>query len=609
LLAEGRSWSGRERNCCFLNTADDRFANFAGITGLDQPSDGRAVGLTDWDGDGDLDLWISNRTAPRIELMQSPASESTHYLALRLVGTRCNRDAIGARVDILVPDGAEPMRPLVRYVKAGDGYLAQSSKWLHFGLGATTGTVDCRITWPDGSVESIGAVPVDRHYVVVQGEGRVQPFVRPGPARVAATALADSQPSRPVGSEDGASAASAAPIRIIPHARLPMPSLAWTALDRSARDLDGLAGRPVLLLLWASWCQPCVSELQQLSDERSTLETLNVQTWALNVEDLESSEADRLAAVQSWSDRLGGAIDFGLATQQTVEILDLVQRTLVGRQEPLPIPAAFLIDPRGAIAAVYKGGVTVPQLQADLRHMEVASPSTARDLALPFSGRWYLNPIPPDLLAIPDRLLQLGHAALALDYLQRHIGTPQRRSTQVEESWFTYFAGPLTGAYFRTGLELARQRQPELAERAWQTALQIDAQDWESLAALSSFYASEKRMHDALRTYRRMLQVRPGDLPVANNVAWILATSADDSLRNPAEAVKIAESICTTTGRRVLTALDTLAAAYAAVGRFDDAVRTADDALQLAPQQASAATAEALRQRRQLYGNRQAYRE
>ena len=79
MLGGGRSFSGRERNCCFLNTgygqsAGNRFADISALSGLDFPDDGRAVALVDWDQDGDVDLWVSNRNAPRLRLLRNGCS-------------------------------------------------------------------------------------------------------------------------------------------------------------------------------------------------------------------------------------------------------------------------------------------------------------------------------------------------------------------------------------------------------------------------------------------------------------------------------------------------------------------------------------------------------
>ena len=71
LLRRGRSFSGHEPNCAFLNCRGVPFANVSAVTGLDFKDDGRAVAVTDWDHDGDLDLWLRNRTGPRLRLMRN----------------------------------------------------------------------------------------------------------------------------------------------------------------------------------------------------------------------------------------------------------------------------------------------------------------------------------------------------------------------------------------------------------------------------------------------------------------------------------------------------------------------------------------------------------
>ena len=97
LIRNGHSFSGRERHCCFLNTGGRQFANVSAISGLDLVDDGRAAACVDWDQDGDLDLWLSNRTGPQVRFLRNDVPTSHHYLAVRLIGRTCNRDAIGAR--------------------------------------------------------------------------------------------------------------------------------------------------------------------------------------------------------------------------------------------------------------------------------------------------------------------------------------------------------------------------------------------------------------------------------------------------------------------------------------------------------------------------------
>ncbi|MFP6875079.1 MAG: hypothetical protein VCA55_16390, partial [Verrucomicrobiales bacterium] len=117
MLEEGRSYSGFERNCVFLNlgsssgTKEPLFANISGASGLDVIDDGRSIAVVDWDFDGKLDFWISNRTAPRLRLQHNRSLFPNSFVALKLNGKTCNRDAIGARVELtLVNRGSEPRK-------------------------------------------------------------------------------------------------------------------------------------------------------------------------------------------------------------------------------------------------------------------------------------------------------------------------------------------------------------------------------------------------------------------------------------------------------------------------------------------------------------------
>ncbi|MCA9270271.1 MAG: hypothetical protein KDA41_17440, partial [Planctomycetales bacterium] len=118
-MRQGDSWSGHERNCAFLNLGGDTpLANVSHVTGVDFADDARGLAATDWDQDGDLDLWITNRTEPAVRFLRN--NTSGNWLAVRLKGVDCNRDAIGARVELrLRPSGIV----LLRTLRAGDAFL------------------------------------------------------------------------------------------------------------------------------------------------------------------------------------------------------------------------------------------------------------------------------------------------------------------------------------------------------------------------------------------------------------------------------------------------------------------------------------------------------
>lgn len=596
----------------FLNARDQTFVPAASALGLDHPSDSRSVASTDWDGDGDLDLWMANRTGPRARFLVNPLNSRDAHVGLLLEGSKCNRDAIGARVQVEPVDARDDWKPLVRVVRAGDGYLSQSSRWLHFGLGDYRGAVRCTIQWPDGSHDVIGPLAAGGRYRVLQSPGDEKAQVVPASPRTSLVAWREEAAEEP--RDSGAA-------RIVAHERLPMPALPWVRWDGGpVRDLEREPGKPCLVVLWASWCRPCLEELSRLQANAPRWEREGLQWTTLNLDDWDQPVETRRAAIasilNSWNTPLPG----GMATSEALEALDVIQRVLVSHQEPMPLPMSLLLDGAGRVAVVYKGAPDDNTLSSDLRRVQRDESPAWRDFALPFPGRWYIQPAPPDLLAIPVKLLELQRPEASFGYLLRHIPPPEASNgaartnqdqasdiTRPPASWYEQFRGPLADAYLRTGVALAKQREYQAAQAALQGALRCDASHYDALAALASLYGATDQPGRSLAVYQKMLSLQPQDLSVANNVAWLMATSQDASVRNPEQAVQVAEKVCRLTQRRLPATLDTLAAAYAAAGRFDEAIRSAEEAL--AKSDAESEQSRSLRERLKQYQNKIPYRE
>jgi tetratricopeptide (TPR) repeat protein len=104
-----------------------------------------------------------------------------------------------------------------------------------------------------------------------------------------------------------------------------------------------------------------------------------------------------------------------------------------------------------------------------------------------------------------------------------------------------------------------------------------NAQNNLGLALLQTGHTKDAAVH-----LEKALEIDPGQMNAEVNLGWILATSSDDSLRDGARAVQIVEDVANRAGHPNAIVLRTLAAAYAAVGRFDDAIRTAQQAAEIA---------------------------
>ena len=593
LLHSGGALSGHERNCLFLNTGSPRFADASAAAGLDHDSDSRGVAYVDWDSDGDLDLWMANRTSPRIRYMQNEIATGNHYLALKLQGVTCNRDAIGARVEVFLEGQAD--QPLVRSVSAGEGFVSQSSKWLHFGLGPSDQIERVLVHWPGGVQESIEAVTIDNHFVVIQGSGRANVW-----NRQTSPQLKTSSPKSPAPLESQ---------RILLARRLPMPRVPFVDLQGKATDSDSFLGKPVLINVWATWCQPCLEELSDWNQHHQSLASESLQIVALNADHADAadpfSSENRRGVDELWQ-RLGASFDVGMVDAAGIEILESAERSLLLWQSPLPIPASFLVDAEGRLAAVYKGSVSVDQLLADVRALKVQH-DDVRDASTPLRGKWYTDPFPPDLLAIPEHLTGVGRSNEAYEYLSRHV-LPDRSSTNIDP-WqqLGVSSRKVVKALRGTAQSLLGQDDVDQAITLYQGAILYDPESWMLRVELSNLLIGRGRDSEAISLNREMTKLRTGHPLPWNNLAWILATSRDDSVRDPEKAIELAEKICNATENQEPSALDTLAVSYAAAGRYDDAVKTAQLAIARCQATNLSKLADVISDRAKLYKQKQPY--
>ena len=140
-------------------------------------------------------------------------------------------------------------------------------------------------------------------------------------------------------------------------------------------------------------------------------------------------------------------------------------------------------------------------------------------------------------------------------------------------------------------------------------AIQLNPNVAETYFLLGTVLCQSGRTGEAIVQYRHALDLNPKMAKTLNNLALILATSSDDSLRNGAEAVHLAERACELTHHREPLLIGTLAAAYAEAGRFPEAVATAEKAVQLAIAAGLTAVAADNRQYLELYRAGKPYHE
>jgi hypothetical protein len=156
------SLNGYERNGLFRNNGDGTFTDVGWLHGVDREEDGRGVAIFDLDRDGRLDIALRNYRQPAGLLRNTGAKR--HWISFELVGTRSNRDAVGARIRVRAGDAWQ-----TREVASGSGYLSGSSLRQHFGLGDADTVDEVEISWPSGLRSRLHSLSANRAYRVVEG--------------------------------------------------------------------------------------------------------------------------------------------------------------------------------------------------------------------------------------------------------------------------------------------------------------------------------------------------------------------------------------------------------------------------------------------------------
>ena len=361
-----------------------------------------------------------------------------------------------------------------------------------------------------------------------------------------------------------------------------------------------------------------------------------------------------------------------MISEESLKALDFLQRSLLDRRTPLPVPSSFLAAPSGELIAFYRGPVSIAQVLRDLPLSDPdLSPEARRNASVPFKGIWVSNPVP----ARPNRVASLmadhDEVPLGASYLKHCASLLESKTLDSNGKRnlgdIYYVAGLLNGLEkpgrglaisqlsrardlipddVRIRLELGRQHfltgDLRNAEKEMTMAARINPDDLALLMDLGlmrfrigEFQKSHEiysrvaqatphngmvlyhlannevrlgRLPEAIQNYRNALARVPNLSQAANNLAWILASHPDEGLRSPREALEITTHLCQQTRNKSPLYLDTHSIALANTGKFEEAIVAANKAIALIPAENTPAI-EGIRRRLALYGTKKPYRE
>ena len=163
---KGRSLSGYQRKRVWINDGFGNFTDVAQAVGATDTNDGRAVALADLRNTGVLDVIVANQRGPLL-IYENRVPLERHWIQFELEGTKSNRSAIGARVELYWNGHVQAQQ-----VTAATGFSAQNQRWLHYGLGQSRTVDRAVIHWPSGLEQTIASPSVDIRHRVKEPDGR-----------------------------------------------------------------------------------------------------------------------------------------------------------------------------------------------------------------------------------------------------------------------------------------------------------------------------------------------------------------------------------------------------------------------------------------------------
>lgn len=216
--------------------------------------------------------------------------------------------------------------------------------------------------------------------------------------------------------------------------------------------------------------------------------------------------------------------------------------------------------------------------------------------------------------------IALGYAPASSNYfmaMARAASERQQFDTSIDNYRRAIETDPTeAAAYFELGALYQRLKRGADAAKVMADVLQklhdkplVQQREAELRLNLAGLLTEQKRHAESIEQYRAVLRLAPNSPIAANNLAWLLATSPKDALRDGREALRLAQQACEATSNSVPGFLDTLAAAYAEVGDFDEALRLVQAATEAARQRKDASLEAAMQSRRERYQQRLPFRE
>jgi tetratricopeptide (TPR) repeat protein/peroxiredoxin len=484
LLVSDGAQAQHERNVLLRNDGHGGFDEVSGTSGLGVDQDGRAFGVFDYDADGDADIILmAPRSSPQLRLFRNDFAAGNAAVALRMTGTKSNRDAVGARVTVETDQGRT-----TRIVTLGSGFLSQHSKELLFGLGKSQRISKVTIVWPSGLVQNVSGVSLNHRAWIEEGRD----VLRSEPFRTASVPTAAGR-ANPLPSDPG----NPVDTGIWLYQPFPAPDFRLRDLDGQEQSLSALAGRPVVICFWATWAPPSLATIGELSRQRAALAAAGASILTLAVDAPDDTPKVK-AATQSLR------LPVIVAGAEVAGTYNVLHRYLFDRREDLNLPTAFLVSAKGEIVKIYRSPGAVAQVVQDVGKIEL--PAAERLVRpVPFPGTFYSS--------LGDR-----------SYFQYGLELSEQGFDTAALATFEYVAtvDPSAITFYNLGTLYIKRGQPSQAKAAFERALQLKPDYADASNSLGALLAQDGQVPAAVERFRAALQAKPDFADALNNLGFAL---------------------------------------------------------------------------------------
>jgi Tfp pilus assembly protein PilF/peroxiredoxin len=318
----------------------------------------------------------------------------------------------------------------------------------------------------------------------------------------------------------------------------PAPEFTLRDVDGQERSLAGLAGRPALVLFWATWAPPSVTARSELATHATQLTGAGISTLALSVD----SPGD-IAKVRDAVGTDAVPVPVAIAGDAVAGTYTILHRYLFDRREDLPLPIAFLLNAKGEVVKVYRDRIDAARILEDAPRIAVSGRERL-ERAVPFAGTFYSGLAERSFFQYGLELSEQGFDAAALAAFERVAARDPSAIAFYNLGTLYMKAG--RSAETKAALERALALKPDYAD-ANNSLGALLAQSGDVPAAIARFHAALQtkpdfpdalnnlgfalfqtgRANDAYELYQKALALQP-DFPEAlNNIGIFFGRQGD----------------------------------------------------------------------------------